>query len=163
MGSAHPNIAPYDRYAASDGDVFLGVVNNGQFKRFCECVSRPDLAADPRFVDSAARLATRLVADIGTFLQAPTPAAEVLIDYDSGQPVVVSARKFGSVRTELETRKADLPALYFGARAITYVPALAAMPPACDTHNSLKSTVLKCGCCSKALNSVFTAGNMFTL
>ncbi|TWO71355.1 CoA transferase [Caenimonas sedimenti] len=59
MGSAHPNIAPYDRYAASDGDVFLGVVNNGQFKRFCECVSRPDLAADPRFVDSAARLANR--------------------------------------------------------------------------------------------------------
>ncbi|MDP3615178.1 MAG: CoA transferase, partial [Rubrivivax sp.] len=48
MGSAHPNIAPYDRYAAADGEVFLGVVNNGQFKRFCECVSRPDLASDPR-------------------------------------------------------------------------------------------------------------------
>ena len=59
MGSAHPNIAPYDRYAAADGDVFLGVVNNGQFKRFCECVSRPDLATDPRFVDNSARLANR--------------------------------------------------------------------------------------------------------
>lgn len=59
MGSSHPNIAPYDRYAAADGDVFLGVVNNGQFKRFCECVSRPDLAADPRFADNAARLANR--------------------------------------------------------------------------------------------------------
>ncbi|MCM3562717.1 CaiB/BaiF CoA transferase family protein [Hydrogenophaga intermedia] len=59
MGSSHPNIAPYDRYAAADGDVFLGVVNNGQFKRFCECVSRPDLAADPRFTDNSARLANR--------------------------------------------------------------------------------------------------------
>ncbi|MBX3633779.1 MAG: CoA transferase [Rubrivivax sp.] len=59
MGSAHPNIAPYDRYAAADGEVFLGVVNNGQFKRFCECVSRPDLADDPRFTGSSLRLANR--------------------------------------------------------------------------------------------------------
>lgn len=59
MGSAHPNIAPYDRYAAADGEVFLGVVNNGQFQRFCECVARPDLLADPRFADSSARLTHR--------------------------------------------------------------------------------------------------------
>ena len=58
-GSAHPNIAPYDRYAAADGEVFLGVVNNGQFKRFCECVSRPDLASDPRFSESSLRLTNR--------------------------------------------------------------------------------------------------------
>ncbi len=59
MGSAHPNIAPYDRYAAADGEVFLGVVNNGQFQRFCECVARPDLLADPRFADTSARLTHR--------------------------------------------------------------------------------------------------------
>ncbi|HEY8710168.1 MAG TPA: CoA transferase [Burkholderiaceae bacterium] len=59
MGSSHPNIAPYDRYAAADGEVFLGVVNNGQFKRFCECVARADLAADPRFADGSVRLANR--------------------------------------------------------------------------------------------------------
>ena len=59
MGSAHPNIAPYDRYAAADGEVFLGVVNNGQFKRVCECVSRPDLASDPRFSESSLRLTNR--------------------------------------------------------------------------------------------------------
>ena len=59
MGSAHPNIAPYDCYAAADGEVFLGVVNNGQFARFCECVARPDLAADPRFADTHLRLANR--------------------------------------------------------------------------------------------------------
>jgi crotonobetainyl-CoA:carnitine CoA-transferase CaiB-like acyl-CoA transferase len=59
MGSSHPNIAPYDRYAAADGEVFLGVVNNGQFKRFCECVARPDLAVDPRFADGSVRLVNR--------------------------------------------------------------------------------------------------------
>ncbi len=59
MGSSHPNIAPYDRYSAADGELFLGVVNDGQFKRFCECVGRADLAADDRFASPASRLAHR--------------------------------------------------------------------------------------------------------
>ncbi len=59
MGSSHPNIAPYDRYSAADGEVFLGVVNDGQFTRFCECVDRPDLAADARFATPALRLQHR--------------------------------------------------------------------------------------------------------
>lgn len=59
MGSSHPNIAPYDRYPTADGEIFLGVVNNGQFKRFCECVARPDLALDPRFADGSMRLEHR--------------------------------------------------------------------------------------------------------
>lgn len=85
-------------------------------------------AAGWGIVRAGAHWAPRLVNDIGVFLAGPaTPASKVLIDYDSGQPVVVSARRFGPVRTELETRKADLPALYFGARAISYVPALAAI------------------------------------
>jgi len=29
-GSAHPNIAPYDKFAASDGEIFLGILNDGQ-------------------------------------------------------------------------------------------------------------------------------------
>ena len=35
------------------------------------------------------------------------------------------------------------------------------MPPACETHSCEKSTDLNCGCCSSALNSVFTAGSMW--
>ncbi|MCI4431774.1 MAG: CoA transferase [Burkholderiales bacterium] len=59
MGSAHPNLSPYDRFHGSDGELFLGVVNDGQFRRFCECVARPDLASDPRFTDNPGRLAHR--------------------------------------------------------------------------------------------------------
>jgi crotonobetainyl-CoA:carnitine CoA-transferase CaiB-like acyl-CoA transferase len=55
MGSAHPNIVPYDCYAAADGPIFLGVVNDGQFRRLCEYLERPDLAADPRFANPVAR------------------------------------------------------------------------------------------------------------
>ena len=40
LGSAHPNIAPYDKFAASDGEIFLGILNDGQFRRFCQKVAR---------------------------------------------------------------------------------------------------------------------------
>ena len=56
LGSAHPNIAPYDKFAARDGSVFLGIVNDGQFRRFCECVDRKDLLGDARFQTNAMRL-----------------------------------------------------------------------------------------------------------
>jgi crotonobetainyl-CoA:carnitine CoA-transferase CaiB-like acyl-CoA transferase len=70
MGSAHPNITPYDSFKARDGELFLGVVNDGQFRRFCEHVDRADLIADARFTDNRARLANRqaLRAEIETAL-----------------------------------------------------------------------------------------------
>lgn len=61
MGSAHPNIVPYDCYAAADGSIFLGVVNDGQFLRLCECVERSDLASDPRFANPISRRENREV------------------------------------------------------------------------------------------------------
>jgi len=59
LGSAHPNIAPYDSFQASDGAVFLGILNDVQFSRFCRRINRPELAKDPRFDSNASRLAHR--------------------------------------------------------------------------------------------------------
>lgn len=56
LGSAHPNIAPYDKFAAADGEIFLGILNDGQFGRFCRKVGRPDLLDDERFSTNASRL-----------------------------------------------------------------------------------------------------------
>jgi len=56
LGSAHPNIAPYDKFAASDGEIFLGILNDGQFRRFCDKIGRNDLLEDPRFRSNAERL-----------------------------------------------------------------------------------------------------------
>jgi crotonobetainyl-CoA:carnitine CoA-transferase CaiB-like acyl-CoA transferase len=56
LGSAHPNIAPYDKFAAADGEIFLGILNDGQFGRFCQKVGRVDLRDDPRFRTNAGRL-----------------------------------------------------------------------------------------------------------
>ena len=59
LGSAHPNICPYDKYNTGDGEIFLGVANDGQYRKLCEHVGRPDLAADPRFATNAQRLGHR--------------------------------------------------------------------------------------------------------
>lgn len=59
MGSAHPNIAPYDKFAARDGEIFLGVANDGQFRKLCGHLGRPDLAAEPRFASNGARVVNR--------------------------------------------------------------------------------------------------------
>ena len=47
IGSSHPNIASYDRYTAADGEIFLGLVNDGQFRRFCACVERAEIERTP--------------------------------------------------------------------------------------------------------------------
>lgn len=59
LASAHPNIAPYDKFKAGDGEIFLGVVNDGQFRKLCGHIGRPELAADPRFRTNAGRLENR--------------------------------------------------------------------------------------------------------
>ena len=59
LGSAHPNIAPYDKFRASDGELFLGIVNNGQFHRFCSHLQLDDVLTDARFATNALRLQHR--------------------------------------------------------------------------------------------------------
>ncbi len=59
LGSAHPNIAPYDSFRAGDGAVFLGILNDGQFSKFCQCMGRAALACDERFTSNALRLRNR--------------------------------------------------------------------------------------------------------
>jgi len=59
LGSAHPNISPYDRFKCRDGEIFLGIMNRGQFERFCAVIERPDLASDARFQGNALRIEHR--------------------------------------------------------------------------------------------------------
>lgn len=59
MGNAHANIAPYDTFATGEGEVFLGVLNDGQFAKLVAHLGRPELATDARFANNAARIAHR--------------------------------------------------------------------------------------------------------
>lgn len=58
-GSAHPNIATYDRFDVRDGQMFLGIVNDSQFIRFCKLIHREDLSENPFFQSNSSRMANR--------------------------------------------------------------------------------------------------------
>jgi crotonobetainyl-CoA:carnitine CoA-transferase CaiB-like acyl-CoA transferase len=59
LGSAHPNVAPYDTFHTCTRPIFLAVANNGQFGKLCEQLGCPELAEDPRFSSNGARVQNR--------------------------------------------------------------------------------------------------------
>ena len=63
MGNAHPNIVPYQLFAASDRPFILAAGNDRLFERTCAVLGRAELAADPRFATNEARVAQSRRAD----------------------------------------------------------------------------------------------------
>ena len=59
MGTAHPNLVPYQSFATSDGSLMLAIGNDPQFAAFADCIGEPDLASDKRFRCNSDRIANR--------------------------------------------------------------------------------------------------------
>jgi crotonobetainyl-CoA:carnitine CoA-transferase CaiB-like acyl-CoA transferase len=59
LGSAHPNLAPYQAFQAADGWIVVGVGSQELWRRFCAAIARPDLADDPRLASSEGRVRHR--------------------------------------------------------------------------------------------------------
>ncbi len=59
MGNGHANLAPYQSFPTSDGDLIVAVGNDRQFARLCAVLGAPELAADPRFATNPARVERR--------------------------------------------------------------------------------------------------------
>ena len=59
MGTAHPNIVPYQAFQAADRPFILAAGNDRLFARTCEIIGRPELADDPRFATNEARVRER--------------------------------------------------------------------------------------------------------
>src|SRR5690606_29485566 len=66
LGSAHPNIVPYQAFDAADGAVVLAVGNDAQFAKLCRVLGIEERAGDPRFATNDARVRNRveLVAEL---------------------------------------------------------------------------------------------------
>ena len=58
-GNAHPNIVPYQSFAAADGWFALAVGNDKQFMRLCELIGQLEWSRDDRFATNAARVIHR--------------------------------------------------------------------------------------------------------
>jgi crotonobetainyl-CoA:carnitine CoA-transferase CaiB-like acyl-CoA transferase len=63
LGSAHPNLAPYQAFRAADGWFVVGVASPELWHRFCAAMEQPGLADDPRFRTSAERVENRAELD----------------------------------------------------------------------------------------------------
>ena len=60
LGSAHPQIVPYQAFETSDGYFMLAVGNDEQYRRFCEVSGCIELWQDLRFQSNAVRVEHRL-------------------------------------------------------------------------------------------------------
>jgi crotonobetainyl-CoA:carnitine CoA-transferase CaiB-like acyl-CoA transferase len=59
LGTAHPNLVPYQAFRASDGNLMIAVGNDRQFAACMACLGRPELADDDAFASNAARIDNR--------------------------------------------------------------------------------------------------------
>lgn len=113
-GNGHPNIAPYQTYRASDGDVIVAVGNDTQFARFADWLGQPEMASDPRFATNPARLINR--EGLNSLLM-PALAAHSVDDIVAALearkipvgPVNTLDRVFASDQVAAREMKVDLP------------------------------------------------------
>ncbi len=59
LGNQHPNIVPYQVFAALDGYFILAVGNDGQFRKFCDFAGLGGVADDARYATNDARVQNR--------------------------------------------------------------------------------------------------------
>ncbi|NMP30129.1 CoA transferase [Thalassotalea sp. M1531] len=59
LGTAHPNIVPYQALPVKDGFILLAVGNDGQFKKCCEIIGCPELADQMEFSTNGQRVKHR--------------------------------------------------------------------------------------------------------
>ena len=113
-GNAHPNIVPYQVFAAADGHLLVAVGNDGQFARFCDYIGRPDLARDPRYATNPARLAHRdtLIPTLEPLLAA-RPTADIVAGLEARGvpvgPVQTLDQVFASDQVKARGMIAELP------------------------------------------------------
>jgi crotonobetainyl-CoA:carnitine CoA-transferase CaiB-like acyl-CoA transferase len=59
MGNSHPSLFPYEPMPTGDGELIVTSGNDTQFRKLCEVLGVPELAADPRFARNSGRTANR--------------------------------------------------------------------------------------------------------
>src|ERR1700716_3852654 len=58
-GNEHPNLVPYAIFPTRTADIFIGVGNDGTFRKLCKEIGKPELGTDARFARNKDRIANR--------------------------------------------------------------------------------------------------------
>ncbi len=76
QGNTHPNIVPYQPFAAADQPIIIAVGNDRQFARLAAMCGHPEWTSDERFASNGARVAHRaeMVAQVSEAIARKTAA-----------------------------------------------------------------------------------------
>jgi formyl-CoA transferase len=58
-GNEHPNLVPYAIFPTRTADIFIGVGNDGTFRKLAKEIGKPELGTDARFARNKDRVANR--------------------------------------------------------------------------------------------------------
>jgi crotonobetainyl-CoA:carnitine CoA-transferase CaiB-like acyl-CoA transferase len=148
-GTVFPMVAPYQVYAARDGELMIAAGNDRLFTALCRALELPELAEDPRFRTNPDRTAHRdelnallrarlRTQDVATWLErlsaAGVPAAPVADVRDVAESAQTEAlellQPLPHSRID-DLRLVALPLSFAGARALHPSP-----PPAVGEHTA---------------------------
>jgi crotonobetainyl-CoA:carnitine CoA-transferase CaiB-like acyl-CoA transferase len=140
-GNRHPTVVPYTTFDVADGTLVIAVGNDGQFRALCDELGVGELADDPRFATSRARLANRdAIEAIVRDLVRPLASAELIarmaargvpagpvnaIDQVFADPFVAAR---GTVRRFTRDDGVEVPSVAYPAK-LSATPARFERPP----------------------------------
>jgi crotonobetainyl-CoA:carnitine CoA-transferase CaiB-like acyl-CoA transferase len=59
VGNSHGSLAPYSNFPTRGRNIVVGAGNDGQFRKLCQMLGKPELADDPRFKTNKDRVANK--------------------------------------------------------------------------------------------------------
>jgi crotonobetainyl-CoA:carnitine CoA-transferase CaiB-like acyl-CoA transferase len=63
-GNSHGNLAPYANFPTRGRNIVIGAGNDGQFRKLCKMLGKPEMADDPRFKTNKDRLANKAAMEV---------------------------------------------------------------------------------------------------
>ncbi len=114
LGNAHPNIVPYQVFAAADGHLVIAVGNDSQFRQLVTVLGAPALADNPLSATNEARVANRevLVPELARLI-APFTRADLLARLEEANvpagPINTVAEVFADPQVVHRGMRIDVP------------------------------------------------------
>ncbi len=114
LGNAHPNIVPYQVFAAADGHLVVAVGNDAQFRQLVSVLGAPGLADNPLSATNEARVTNRavLVPELARLI-APFTRADLLARLEKANvpagPINTVAEVFADPQVVHRAMRVDLP------------------------------------------------------
>ncbi|WP_028933424.1 CaiB/BaiF CoA transferase family protein [Pseudonocardia spinosispora] len=108
QGNRHPLLSPFDILPAADGWVAVAAPNDGRWRRLCELIDRPDVAADLSLATNELRVAKRdVVFDVLASWTRPRTKDQILARL-GGEVPVGAVRDIAEIMTDPHVATRDM-------------------------------------------------------